>query len=56
MTDVFSLGDFNIDVFKPPSDPNIDDFYNMMLTENLLPVINKLTRFSGNSKTLIDHI
>ena len=50
------LGDFKIYLFNPRRDPIIDDLYNMMLTKDLLPVISKPTRLSGNNKTLIDHI
>ena len=51
----FICGDFNIDVMNSNCHL-VDDFMNMMQSHALLPSINKPTRISENSATLIDNI
>lgn len=50
------IGDFNINLFNPDSDAAIENFYSLMFNNNLLPIINKPTRVTPQSSTLIDHI
>ena len=54
--DVFLLGDFNIDLLKVQDDNNIDDYYNILCSNFLIPHITLPTRITPRSETLIDNI
>ena len=50
------MGDFNIDLMKNDSHKPTTDFINMMFTNALIPLINKPTRITSHSATIIDNI
>ena len=50
------MGDFNIDLMKNNMHKPTTDFINMMFTNALIPLINKPTRITSHSATLIDNI
>lgn len=52
----FILGDFNIDLFKNKLDNPIGDFLNTLYSNFFFPLINKSTRVTESSETLIDNI
>lgn len=51
---IFVLGDLNIDMLKPAA--NTIDFINLMYSYSLFPTINRPTRVSEETASLIDHI
>ena len=53
---LYLMGDFNINLFKFSSDNNVKNFIDVMHSKNLYCLINKSTRVTSSSKTLIDHI
>ncbi|XP_065672231.1 putative histone-lysine N-methyltransferase 1 [Hydra vulgaris] len=53
---VFLAGDLNIDLKKHASNNNVKNFINTLLQNNLIPTINKPTRVTNNSSTLLDNI
>ena len=53
---LYLLGDFNINLFNYDSDPQVRRFVNLMHSNNLFNVIDKATRVTNTSATLIDHI
>ncbi|XP_065650727.1 beclin-1-like protein A [Hydra vulgaris] len=53
---VFLAGDLNIDLKKHASNNNVKNFLNTLLQSNLIPTINKPTRVTNNSSTLLDNI
>ena len=50
------MGDFNIDLMKNNSHKQTTDFINMMFANALIPLINKPTRITSHSATIIDNI
>ncbi|XP_065658504.1 uncharacterized protein LOC136083020 [Hydra vulgaris] len=50
------FGDFNIDLINHASNNNVNNFINTLLQYNLIPSINKPTRVTNNSSTLLDNI
>ena len=50
------LGDFNIDLLKFNADPSVFKFLDTLGSYSLKPYINKPTRITENSKSLIDNI
>ena len=50
------MGDFNIDLMKNDTHKQTTDFINMMFTNALIPLINKPTRITSHSATIIDNI
>ena len=50
------MGDFNIDLLKHESHDQTNDFLSIMYSHSLLPNINKPTRITRTSATLIDNI
>ena len=54
--DVYIMGDFNLDLLKIEHHAPTSDFVEIMYSHGLLPFINKPTRVSGSSTTIIDNI
>ena len=54
--DYFLCGDFNIDILKHESKKNIGNYLNALYSEGCNNVINKPTRITGSSATLLDHM
>ena len=54
--DIYILGDFNINLLNSDTHSNTSDFIDMMFSTSFLPLINRPTRISDNSATLIDNI
>ena len=52
----YILGDFNLNLLNSDKHPPTDDFINIMFSYSFVPVINKPTRISNKSATLIDNI
>ena len=52
----FLMGDFNIDLLKYREDNFSQDFFDTLLSFSFIPLINRPTRFSPHSGTLIDNI
>ena len=52
----YLLGDFNLDLLKIDDESKIDDFYNIISSNFLVPHITIPTRITSTSKTLIDNI
>ncbi|KAJ8047339.1 putative serine racemase [Holothuria leucospilota] len=52
----FVAGDFNIDLLKSPSSPSAEAFLNTLHSYAFYPTIDKSTRISETSSTLIDNI
>ena len=52
----YLLGDFNLDLLQMDDDSKIDDFYNIISSNFLVPHITIPTRVTSTSKTLIDNI
>lgn len=50
------MGDYNIDLMKNDSHKPTTDFVNMMFSNALIPLINKPTRITSHSATIIDNI
>ena len=50
------LGDYNIDLLKTDDDDNIDEYYNIISSNFLVPRIILPTRITSTSRTLIDNI
>ena len=50
------MGDFNIDLLKSDTHKPTNDFINMMFANSLIPLINRPTRVTSKSATLIDNI
>ena len=54
---LYLLGDYNIDLVKTDDDDNIDEYYNIISSNFLVPHITLLpTRITSTSRTLIDNI
>ena len=54
--DIYLLGDFNINLLKIDEDNKIDEFYNVICSNFLVPHIIHPTRITSDSATLIDNI
>ena len=52
----YIFGDFNFDLFNIDRNNNVRNFINMMQGNNLFSMINRATRVTGASATLIDNI
>ena len=52
----FLLGDFNLDLFKCETQARTSDFLNILFSCSFYPLINKPTRVTKSSATLIDNI
>ena len=50
------MGDYNIDLMKNDVHKPTTDFINMMFTNAMIPLINKPTRITSHSATIIDNI
>ena len=55
-SEIYMLGDMNIDFLKYNSDKFTSDYLDMLLSSGILPIITKATRLTDHSSTLIDHI
>ena len=53
---LYLMGDFNINLFDFSSNNNVRNFIDVMHSKNLYCLINKSTRVTSTSRTLIDHI
>ena len=54
--DIYIVGDFNLNFIDYENNKKIKDFVNLLFEKGLIPVINKPTRVSLKSATIIDHI
>ena len=54
--DIYLLGDFNIDLLKYDTNSHINDFINTTLAHSFIPKIDKPTRITHNTATIIDNI
>ena len=58
--ELYLLGDYNIDLLKTGNDDNIDDnideYYNIISSNFLVPCITLPTRIKSTSRTLIDNV
>ena len=54
--DVYILGDFNINLLKHDTNPHINDFINTSLAHSFIPKVDKPTRITHNTATIIDNI
>ena len=50
------VGDFNINVFDFNESKMVQSFVNLMYRHGLIPTVNKLTRVTRNTATVVDHI
>lgn len=53
---IYIMGDFNINLLNDKSHKTTTNFVDMMFSYSFLPMINRPTRFSNRSATLIDNI
>ena len=49
-------GDFNLDILSYNSDPKITNFVNNFYANNMFPLIDRPTRITANSATILDNI
>ena len=56
LEDIYITGDFNINLFNSETHQPTPSFLESMFSNSLLPVINRPTRVTTNSATLIDNI
>ena len=54
--DIYIMGDFNLNLLNADVHENTNTFLNVMFAHNLYPIIDKPTRISCSSSTLIDNI
>ena len=52
----YFAGDFNLNLLDYETNSKVKNFFNLMFSFNLIPVINKVTRVTKTSVTAIDHI
>ena len=52
---IFLTGDFNVDLMKTDPDLNTSNFFDTIMSYLIVPDIIYPTRFTPNSKTLIDN-
>ena len=50
------MGDFNLDLCNHESHQQTDDFLNTLLSNAFIPLINRPTRVTAHTSTLIDNI
>ena len=53
---IYIMGDFNVNLFNCHINNHVRDFVNLMHSKNLYCTINKSTRVTSTTNTLIDHI
>ena len=53
---IFTLGDFNMNCLNYENDTEVRDFYNNVFQNGAIPLINKPTRVTTTTATLIDNI
>ena len=53
---IYLTGDFNMDLLKTSSNVNTSEYFELLSSNNFIPLINGPTRVSPSSKTLIDNI
>ena len=54
--ETYIMGDFNINLLDHDLSPPVENFINQMISKNFLPIINRPTRVTPHSCTLIDNI
>ena len=52
----YLMGDYNIDLMKHTSHNTISEFLDLMFSNSFIPVINKPTRVTSKTATIIDNI
>ena len=52
----YLLGDFNMDLLKSKQDPHVQSFINLLFSNGFYPKINRPTRITQTTATLIDNI
>ena len=52
----YIMGDFNINLLDHNISPPVENFINQMISKDFLPIINRPTRVTPHSCTLIDNI
>ena len=53
---IYIMGDFNINLFDHNLSPTVENFINQMISKNLFPIIDRPTRVTPQSCTLVDNI
>lgn len=53
---VFLTGDFNIDSLTYDTNTNVQNVFNTLFSGGFIPIINKPTRVTPSSSTIIDHV
>ena len=53
---IFVTGDFNVNCFNYESDSEVKEFYDNIFSNGSIPLINKETRVTTSTSTLIDNI
>ena len=53
---IYLLGDFNINLLNIENHTQSSDFLDLLYSHSFMPLINKPTRVTANSATIIDHI
>ena len=53
---IYLIGDFNLDLLQIEEESKIEDFYNLISSNLLIPHITIPTRITATSKSLIDNI
>ena len=54
--DLYVEGDLNLNLLDHSTNTKVKDYLNIVFQNLLIPMINKLTRFSRSNATIIDHI
>ena len=54
--DVIMASDFNMNLLDSEQNKKVQNFLNIMFGHSMMPVINKSTRVTKNTATVIDHI
>ena len=49
-------GDFNLNLLEKSKNPKVDQYFNLLVSHGLIPLISKPTRCTSQSSTLIDNI
>ena len=53
---LYIVGDLNLNILDYETNNKVKNFFNLIFSFNLIPVINKVTRVTKKSATAIDHI
>ena len=53
---MFLVGDLNINSLDCSINTNIRDFFNLVFQDGVFPLLNKPTRVTKSSTTIIDHV